>query len=151
MPIELSDLLGNECWVDVEVAGGTFRVAYKPETTSLMRQAEMQRQIRDLQARTDLDEVQQVTEIAKVLCEVVVNWDITVGGQPLPITPDVVAKTIPGPWVNIIIAAIREDRDQSLEEKKRLSATSGAGLPTVAPSGNAPNGIRTSVPRDTWA
>lgn len=151
MPVELSDLLGNECWVEVVVAGGTFRVAYKPETTSLMRQAEMQKHMRDLQARNDMDEVQQVTEIAKTLCEVVTNWDLTRDGQPLPITPEVVAKSIPGAWINTIMAAIRDDRDASLEEKKRLSATSGAGLPTAARLESVPTGILSSAPRDTWA
>lgn len=151
MPVELSDLLGNERWVPVEVNGVVFQVAYRPAATSLRRQAELQRRRRQLQAQENADEVEQMQEIGVIFCEMISNWDLTSGGVPLSITPDVVTSALPGAIFNAIMQAIGEDAQSAQEEKKRLSATSGAGLPTTAKLGNVPNGTMPSAPRATWA
>jgi len=151
MPVELSDLLGNERWVEVQVAGGTFNIAYRPESTSLYRQAELNKRMRLLQAQTDADELEQTDEIGTIFCEVVSNWDLTDGGRPLPLTPQVATRGIPGPWFNAIMEAISNDRDASQEEKKVSSVRSAAGFPREARPENVQNGIPQSERHGTWA
>lgn len=151
MPVELSDLLGNERWVEVEVNGVAFHVAYRPAATSLRRQAELQKRRRQLQAQDDGDEVEQTNEVGAIFCEMISNWDLTSSGEPLPITPDVVTSALPGAIFSAIMQAVGEDAQSAQEEKKQQSATSAAGLPARAKSASVPNGTTRSVPRSTWA
>jgi hypothetical protein len=150
MPVELSELLGNERWIDVEVGQVVFSVAYRPGATSLMRQADIQRQIREMSAQ-DMDEVTQAKQSGKLFCEMVCGWDLEDGGKPLPLTPDVVAGRLPGSVFNAILAAISEDGRAQQEEKKVLSVTSDAGLVVRGKRANTRNGTPISEPRGTWA
>jgi hypothetical protein len=151
MPTELSELLGNERWIEVEIGGATFEVAYRPGSTSLRRQAEIQRQVRQMQAQTDMDEVAQAEQMGKLFCELVCGWDLEDGGQPLPLTVEVVAGRLPGPVFNAVMQAIGEDGRAQQKEKKALSATSDATYPPRGKRAKSPNGTRTSEPLDTWA
>lgn len=150
MPVELSELLNNERWIDVEVMGVTIRVAYRPTATSLKRQAQIQKRMREL-GREDIDEEVQVREAATLFCEMISGWDLTEQGVPLPISPDVVAGRLPGVVVNTVMHAVGEDAQQQQLEKKASSATSGVGLPPGGKRASAPNGITPSEPRGTWA
>lgn len=151
MPVELSDLLGNERWVEVDIDGVVLRAAYRPAATSLRRQAELQKRRRQLQAQTDGDEVELTNEIGAIFCEMVSDWDLTSGGEPLPITPDVVTNALPGAIFGAIMQAIGEDAQSAQEEKKQQNVTSAAGLPARAKSASVLNGTSRSAPRSTWA
>lgn len=150
---DLSSLIANKCWVDVEVEGGTFKVAYRPGGMSLMHQAELLDRVEQLQARTDMSKAEQARNLAELTCEVIVDWDLTDNGEPLPLTPDTVAKIIPGTWTMPIVNAVMKDGgpNQDEEEKKQLSATSVDGLPQAGKREVARNGIRQFEPRGTWA
>lgn len=150
MPVELSELLNNERWIDVEVMGVTLRVAYRPTATSLKRQAQVQKRMREL-SQADIDEEAQVKEAAALFCEMISDWDLTERGAPLPISPDVVAGRLPGIVVNTIMHAVGEDAQQQQQEKKVSSATSGVGLPPGGKRASVPNGTTPSEPRGTWA
>jgi len=149
MPVELSDLLGNERWVNVEVYDTVIRIAYRPSATSMRRQAELQRISRQLGAE-NTDEMAQVEQVAQVFCQMVTNWDLTRQGQPLPITIDIVLD-LPAEMFNAMITAVGNDAQTQREEKKLLSVTSAAGLPREAQLANVQNGISPSEPRGTWA
>lgn len=151
MPVELSDLLGNERWVEVEVAGVSLRVAYRPSNTSLKRQAQLQKKMRALQNQTDADEEEQANEAGRLFCEMVSNWDLTDKGEPLPITPEIATNLLPGIVVNAIMGAIGGDAQSQQEEKKALSASLDAGSPAAGRQEVAQNGIPSSEPRATWA
>lgn len=151
MPVELSDLLGSERWIPVEVNNVTFNVAYRPGNTSLKRQAELQKRMRTLQAQRDADEEEQAEEVGKLFCEMVCNWDLTSKGKPLPITAKVVTETLPGAVFSAIMEAISSDSQSGQEEKKALNATSGASSRRGAKSAVAQNGIPSSARHDTWA
>lgn len=150
MPVELSELLGNQRWVDVTVGDVTFSVAYRPGATSLKRQAELQRLVRELNTDSELDEVEQVEQMGEIFCEMVCGWDLTRQGQPIPVTPET-ALALPGLIFNAILEAVGQDGAAQGEEKKALSATSGAGSSKKAKRGNARNGTQSSGRRGTWA
>lgn len=151
MPVELSDLLGDERWVAVQVGNATFNVAYRPSATSLRRQAELQKRQRVLANSSTLDEVEQANEIGAIFCEMISAWDLVDGGVPLPLTPEVVTRTLPGAVFEAIMAAVGADGKAAQEEKKVLSATSGAGLPPRDKLASAPNGMHPSAPQSSWA
>lgn len=148
---DLSELLANECWVEVGVDGGTFQVAYRPSATSLSEQAKLMKRIRELQTREDIDEEDAAREMAEVVCKVVVNWDLTDGGEPLEITPYTVANAIPGAWIDPIMQAVGNDRTRAQEEKKQLNANSGAISNSRGKQEAARNGTRSSKTQSTWA
>lgn len=151
MPVELGELLGNERWVEVQMGDVSFHVAYRPGATSLRRQAEIQRQVRQMQTIGDVDEVAQAEEMGKLFCEMVCDWDLTDGGKTLPLTPEVVTGRLPGPVFNAILVAVGEDGRAEQEEKKALSATSGATSSRKGKRETVQNGTHTSEPRGTWA
>lgn len=152
MPVELRDLLSNKRWVEVEVSGHTINVAYHPSATSLRRQAELQKRLRELQAAdaADVDELEATREGAQIFCEIVCDWDLTNNGQTLPIEVEVVID-LPGIVVNTIMETVRADSATSDAQKKLQSVTSGAGLPQEVRSAVAQNGISSSEARGTWA
>jgi hypothetical protein len=151
MPIELSELLSDERWVEVPIGESVLNVAYRPNATSLLRQAEIQRHIREMQGQSDADEVAQAQEMAKVFCEMVCDWDLTEQGKPLPVTPEIVAGRLPPLIFSAIMTAIGEDGRAQQEEKKVSSVTSDAGSLPKGKRVTARNGIPTSEPRGTWA
>lgn len=151
MPVELSNLLGNERWVEVEVNGNLFHVAYRPGNTSLKKQAQLQKKMRQLQTQENADEEEQVMEIGKVFCEMVSNWDLTSGGQPLPITPEVVAGVLPDAVYTAIMEAVAADGKVNANEKKASNATYAASLAQEDRLATAQNGIPSSERRGTWA
>jgi len=150
MPVELSDLLSNKRWIGVEMGGHVISVAYRPGATSLRRQAELQRQMRQLQAAENVDEVVIVDSVASVFCEIVCDWDLTENGRSLPVNAESVGN-LPGIIYNAIMDAINSDGKTQDDEKKRLNATSVAGLPHEVKQVPALNGIPFSEPRGTWA
>ncbi len=151
MPVELTDLLQGERWIPVTMGAATFNVAYRPGNTSLKRQAELQRKMREMQGTPDLDEVAQADEIGRVFCEMICAWDLVRQGVPLPVTPQVVTDVLPAPVFNAIMAAISADAESEQEQKKISSARSGAGLPQTTRRENVPNGTPSSGRPSTWA
>ncbi len=150
MPVELSDLLSNKRWVEVPVGEHVMRVAYKPGTTSLRRQAQLQRQMRELQAAEDTDEESMVENVAQVFCEIVCDWDLTENGRPLPVNV-VTVGNLPGIVYNAIMDAINADGGSSAEEKKAQKVTSAAGSAQEGKSVPVLNGLPSSEMRGTWA
>ncbi len=151
MPVELSDLLIDECWIAVEMEGGTFNIAYRPGMTSLYDIARVQKQIRLSQTQGDIDEEEQAEQMGEVFCEMVCDWDLTHQGQPLSITPEFVTRRLPAQFFNAIMTAISADRTAREEEKKVLSVTSDATLPPMGKLATVRNGTSSSEPRSTWA
>jgi hypothetical protein len=150
MPVELSDLLSNRRWVGVDVMGHTIQVAYRPGATSLKRQAQLEREMRQLQKADEMDEEEVILRTGKVFCEIVCDWDLTRNGHPIPLSPEEVID-LPGMVINSIMQAVQADGQRSADEKKLSSVTSGVGS---TPKGNlapAQNGIPSSEARGTWA
>lgn len=151
MPVELSDLLGNERWVTVEVSEGvSFRVAYRPGATSLLQQAEMQKLLRELKDAANLDEVEQARIMADTFCQMVCAWDLADKGVLLPVTPET-ALRLPGAIFNAVMDAVGSDGQRQQEEKKQSSATLDDGLPAAGKWATVQNGTHQSERRATWA
>lgn len=148
---ELSALLANERWVPVEFNNITFQVAYRPGSTSLKRQVQLQKRLRALQGQENADEEEQVLAAASILCELVSNWDLTENGQPLPVTADVIANKLPGAAFSAIMNAVTSDGNMSEGEKKVQKPTSDAGYQAEDKAELALNGTGSYVPRGTWA
>jgi hypothetical protein len=151
MPIELSELLSDERWVEVQIGASILNVAYRPNATSLQRQAEIQRHIREMQSQSDTDEVAQALDMAKVFCEMVCDWDLIDQGKPLPVTPEIVAGRLPPLIFSAIMTAIGEDGRAQQEEKKVLSVTSDVSSRPKGKRVSAQNGTQSSEPAGTWA
>lgn len=150
MPIELSDLLNNERWVEVEIEGDILKVAYRPGATGISRQAEIAKQMRQFGKQEDADEEEIVKHSNKVFCEIVCDWDFTEDGETLPVTPEIVGR-LPTRYINLITDAIAQDIIGNQEEKKGLSATSGVPSPRAGKRAANRNGIHSSEPQGTWA
>lgn len=150
MPVELSDLLSDERWVEVEMSGHTFNVAYRPGSMSLLRQAEMQKRIRLLEAQEVADEMEMVDFASEAFCEMVCAWDLVRKGEPLPLTPEVVAR-LESAIVDAIRDAIGEDAQRVQNEKKASNAISDAISPRADRRAKAQNGTSSSERRATWA
>lgn len=148
---ELSALLANERWVPVEFNEITFRVAYRPGSTSLKRQVQLQKRLRTLQGQDNADEEEQVLAAAGILCELVSNWDLTENGHPLPVTAEVVAARLPGAAFSAIMNAITGDGSMSDGEKKAPKPILGDGSPKGGKPEPVLNGTGQYVPRGTWA
>lgn len=151
MPVELSELLNDERWVEVEVGSTVLNIAYRPGATSLHRQAAMQKMVRQLGAQEDTDETEQAEQMGAIFCEMVCAWDLTDQGKPLAITPEIVTKRLPGAIFNAIMQAIGEDGQAQQEEKKALLTTSATGSSARGRRANAQSGTRTSAPPGSWA
>ena len=150
MPFELNNLLSNKAWVEVAVGDDVLRVAYLPASTSLRKQAELQRALREIQAATEMDEMEQVKRAALLFCELVCDWDMTLNGVPLPVTPET-ASSLPMPLFGAIMEAITSDRQEGEAEKKVSRPTSGAGSQQEDKLEVVQNGIPSSGRPSTWA
>jgi len=150
MPIEFGDLVGGKRWIEVEIGDQVLLAAYHPGSTSLRKQAEIQRRLREMQAQEDADEIQQIENVAAVFCEIVCDWDLTDQGRTLPITIETVTA-LPQFVYSAIMDAVTQDRQADGEEKKPQSARSGAGLPVEDKREIVQNGTFQSERRGTWA
>jgi hypothetical protein len=151
MPVELRDLLGDKRWIEVQLPKGSFRVAYNPGAISLRRQAEIEKSMREMRTTGTQDELELVNNVGRVLCDMVVDWDLSQDGRPLPITVDV-ACSFPFFMFTAIMQAITEDGlGNNSEEKKVLVPTSGTILRPTASWEPTPNGTPSSEQRGTWA
>lgn len=150
MPIELSDLLNDERWVEVEIEGEILNVAYRPGATGISRQAEIAKQMRQFGKQEDADEEEIVKHSNKVFCEIVCDWDFTENGSTLPVTPEIVGR-LPTRYINLITAAIAADSNSNQEEKKLSLVTSAATSVRAGKRAAIQNGTHSSEPQGTWA
>jgi hypothetical protein len=150
MPLELEDVLSDVRWVTANYNGHEFEVAYRPAGTSLRRQSEWKRTLRQIQREGADSEIDESAEMAKLIVEMVAEWDLQRGGRPLPLTLDNV-QDLPGGLFTAIMNAISGDAQSEPSEKKASSNRSAAGSRQTANSVNAQNGIPQSEPRNTWA
>lgn len=150
MPVELSDILGNKRWVEVELGEHILKVAYRPGSSSLMQQAEIQRKLRELQNAKEADEVALVKSMASVFCEIICDWDLVNKGQPVPINVTTVSA-LPGVIYNAAMNAVIADGKVKAEGKKPLSETSSDGSQPPTRQAVAQNGISPYEQPATWA
>ena len=151
MPTELSELLGNERWIEVQTDVANFNIAYRPSSATLIRQAKMQVRLAQMENLAENDPVAAATEMGDIVCDVVSNWDLEDDGEPVPLTPEVVAGLLPAWAFWAIINTIAAEGRAQEEEKKALSVTSDAILPRTGKRAKSQNGTRTSERRGTWA
>ncbi len=94
--MELSALLGDKAETTVSFPGGDVQVTYRPSVYTREFEATVDR-IAELAARVDRGEDISADDLALVggrdfyerkLCEFVASWSLTVGGKPLPVTPE---------------------------------------------------------------
>lgn len=150
MPLELNDVLNDARWVQVQFGDHAFEVAYRPAATSMRRQSELKRTLRRMLAEGEETDIDESVEMAKVICEMVSDWDLQRDSRPLPINIETV-QDLPGVLFNAIMEAISQDSQAEREEKKVSNATSAAGLPRRVNSEPAQNGIPQSERRGSWA
>lgn len=145
---DLSALLANKRQLSVSFDNATIQITYRPGSTSIKRQAELQAEMQEIQNREDAMGMARKT--VEIFCEIVSGWDLTDNGQPIPITVDAVIG-LSDEVVNTIMGAISADKQRIAEEKKLSSVRSAAGLPVGANTAIAQNGIHSSEPRGSWA
>lgn len=150
MPLDLDDVLNDTRWVTAYIGDHSFRVAYRPSATSMRDRVELKRTMRRMQTEEGQDEIDESVVMAKMLCEMVAEWDLERKGQLIPIEVDTL-RDLPDSIFSAIMTAIGEDAEAQREEKKVSSVTSAAGLPREAKLANAQNGIPSSERRGTWA
>lgn len=147
---DLNEIVADERWIPVEIWRHTIMVAYRPGKTSLQRQAEIQREMREMQADPEVDEVEAARRGAEILCELVSDWDLTDNGRPVPLTSDALMR-VPGPFFYAIMGAIGSDGENIANEKKASKSNSAAGSRQGGKQAPAQAGIPSSEPRGTWA
>lgn len=148
---ELSDLLSNKQWVAVEIGSNIIQVAYRPTSTSLRKQAEMQKRLRQLRDAENMDEFAVTDEMGAIFCEIVCDWDLTLDGRPLPVSSETVIGMLPGPIYQAIMDAVSQDKQAGVAEKKVLNESYAAGSRIQGKLEVAQNGIPSSERRDPWA
>jgi hypothetical protein len=152
MAFELNDLLSNQKWVPVEYGGEVLNVAYRPVATSMRKQAELQQAFKNMQkaAAEGESELVQVDRAAALFCEIVSGWDMTMHGQPIPVTAET-ASLLPQTLFTAIMDAVLGDGKEAQEEKKESKLISAAGSPQEGEWETSLNGTRSLEPRGTWA
>ena len=150
MGIELSDLLSERRWIEVEIDDNKINVAYNPNRITNRRMAELT-QLQAALKRNDseVSEEEALYTTIKLFCDVVVEWDIMHKGEPYPIEFKAL-QDFPSAIMNRIWAALRNDIDTGEEEKKASNENSAVGLPREATPANAQNGTRSSARRGSF-
>lgn len=121
---------------DVDVNGELLHVEYNANGVTLAWSA----------ALTAAHVAQDVNEVARLLCAIIVGWDIAnEDGSPLPVNADTVAL-IPSPVLERIMEAMRDAAVPSDAEGKASSAQpSTASSDFAEPPQTSPNGQATSL------
>ena len=150
MPLDLDDIINDVRWVTAYIGDHSFEVAYRPSITSMKDRVELKRTMRRLQTEEGQIEIDESVVMAKMLCEMVAEWDLTRKGKVIPIDVETL-QNLPDTIFTAVMEAIGRDAEDQREEKKVLSTISAAGLPQRARSESAQNGIPSSERRGTWA
>jgi len=137
MPIRLSDIVAKVAVIDVEIAGESIRVEYKPNSITLRRSNELQRLIESMDDNPDIDIGR---ETAHMFCDLVSGWDIvTDDGQQYPINIESL-QDFPANILMQILESVQED--VSANGKKTKGVTSDDTSAQTGSLAPVQNGIR---------
>jgi hypothetical protein len=92
-----------------------FKITYRPEMATREKLREYTRQLEEAPEGTALDVTMEF------ICDLVAGWEITKGGEPIPITPETLANDVPLPVLNAIRAAIYSDVGEAPKPMKTRS------------------------------
>lgn len=88
---ELDDLLAQRCDLTLEWRGNEFSFAYNPERYT----DETRAMLNKIGGDSTASEEEQESYARRIMAMLLVDWDISSGGSPLPITPENVRRLPP--------------------------------------------------------
>lgn len=139
MPIRLSEIISQQKWIEVDVAGEMVKIAYTPNKITLRRATELGKLIKELDDNPDVD---IGAETARMFCDLVNSWDI-LGEDERPYPIDIKSlQEFPANIMNIILKAVNDDVEEHEDSKKSPSETSGDGFQQTGSMESAQTGTR---------
>lgn len=138
MPLDLQSLLSRQAHVSVPIGGASIEVAYQPHLVT----GETQRILAQLMANPDPDPL--FRELERIL----IGWDLTDGGAPVPTTADGIARIGLQISLHTLQAIMRDavDPKRVTSRPTILSPISSAGSSPTESSGAAPITTTSSPP-----
>lgn len=98
MPVDLAALRQRRATAVVEYHGEAFNVAYRPEKYDANMQAKMMQVSRS----------SEFGPLLELLMEMLISWDLTDAGQPVPITPETLGSLPLNLLAEVARAVMRE-------------------------------------------
>lgn len=155
MPLDLNDLLDRAADLAVPYGDAVVNVTYRPEAVT----GDTQRVVHGLTRSSDADPL--FAELARVL----IAWDVTRGGVPVPLTVDGIASVGLG-VTGAVLGAVLADAGNPTHRAARTrrvppgsptpssngssSPTSSAPAPAVTSSSSPPPNGPASHPGPSW-
>ncbi len=139
MPIRLSEIISQQKWIEVDVAGEMVKIAYTPNKITLRRATELGKLIDEIDDNPDLD---IGAETARMFCDLVGTWDI-LGEDERPYPIDIKSlQEFPANIMNIILKAVNDDVEEHEDSKKSPNGTSADGSQPMGSMESAQTGTR---------
>lgn len=143
MPVRLSELVNDSKTVSVSVGDFDINISYRPNAITMPA-------LLRLDTMTNAPASEQVEIMAEMLSGFIAGWDILGDDdKPIPVNVETL-KAMPYRLIMLIMDAIRSDTEAETLEKKMSKKNLGDGLPQVARSEVAPNGIHTSAQQGSF-
>lgn len=92
-----------------------FKITYRPEMATRKKLREFSDQLEAAPEGTALDVTMEF------ICDLVLAWELVKSGEPIPITPEALAKDVPLPVLNAIRSAIYSDVGEAPKLRKTSS------------------------------
>lgn len=137
---DIDVFMNHRAEVKVEYHGHTITIGYDAEHY----EQSLAKRLAKIQETNDLDAVVDILE------RLLLDWDLTAGGEPLPITTETLAARSM-PMLMAINVAIQTDMFASPNGPSSLrgSSTAPVSLPTTTNSSGQPGSLAARRPRGT--